>query len=86
MKPLLATLFCFCVQDEDHFGLKAGNEWTYRLSNGATMTSRVTGTAKVECVECAVVETAVAGQNPWSGEQLNEVDTRAEYERHVRGR
>lgn len=30
--------------------------------------------------------TNFTGQNPWSGEHLNEVDTRSEYERHVRGR
>jgi hypothetical protein len=28
--------------------------------------------------------TTFTGQNPWSGEQLNEVDTRAEYERYIR--
>lgn len=30
--------------------------------------------------------TNFTGQNPWTGEQLNEVNTRAEYEKHVRGR
>jgi hypothetical protein len=30
--------------------------------------------------------TNFTGRNPWSGEQLNEVDTRSEYERYIRGR
>jgi hypothetical protein len=31
-------------------------------------------------------QTNFTGRNPWSGEHLNEVDTRAEYEKHIRGR
>lgn len=31
-------------------------------------------------------QTTFTGRNPWSGEQLNEVDTRAEYEKYIRNR
>ncbi|HEX7897159.1 MAG TPA: hypothetical protein VF950_05340, partial [Planctomycetota bacterium] len=34
----------------------------------------------------AVNQATFTGRDPWSGEQLNEVDTRAEYEKHIRSR
>src|SRR5579872_7196998 len=54
---LLALLLCATVQDADYFPLQKGNEWTYRFSDGQTLTTRVSGTAAVKGVECAIVET-----------------------------
>jgi hypothetical protein len=34
----------------------------------------------------AVNHTNFTGRNPWTGEQLNEVNTRADYEKYIRGR
>src|SRR5512136_1175762 len=47
---------------QDYFPLQEGNQWTYTMSNGATMTMKVTGFADVGSVRCAVVETDVGGQ------------------------
>jgi len=55
---MLALLLSASVQpqDADFFPLKTGNEWTYTLSNGQSLTLRVTGTGKVKGVDCPVLE------------------------------
>jgi hypothetical protein len=58
----LALLLAATVQDADYFPLKPGNEWSYTLSTGQSMTIRVTGTAKVKGVECAVLESEMGPQ------------------------
>jgi hypothetical protein len=62
MNLIAATLALLLTQEADPFGLSPGNEWVYRLSNGAVLTTRVTGTAKLKGVECAVVESVAPGQ------------------------
>jgi hypothetical protein len=46
----------------DYFPLKEGNQWTFRMSNGVQMTTRVAGFADVGAVRCAIVETAMGWQ------------------------
>src|SRR5947207_6046632 len=58
----LAAAASSALQEAEYFPLKTGNEWTYSFSNGASMTARVTGTAKVKGVECWVIESEMAGQ------------------------
>ena len=51
-----ALLLCALAQDADYFPFKPGSEWTYSLSNGQSLSIRVTATASVKGTECAVVE------------------------------
>ncbi|MBN1509113.1 MAG: zinc ribbon domain-containing protein [Sedimentisphaerales bacterium] len=46
----------------DYFPLKEGNQWTYTMSTGTPMSTRIAGFAEVGTVRCAIVETTMAGQ------------------------
>ncbi|MCL5278525.1 MAG: zinc-ribbon domain-containing protein, partial [Planctomycetes bacterium] len=46
----------------DYAPLQEGNQWTFRMSNGAQSTMKVTGFADVGAVRCAILETTSSGQ------------------------
>ena len=46
----------------DYFPLKEGNQWTYTMSNGMPMSTRIAGFADVGTVRCAIIETAMGPQ------------------------
>ncbi len=48
----LATL----AAGQDYFPLKEGNQWTYTRSNGAELTTKVTGFTDLDGINCAIVE------------------------------
>jgi hypothetical protein len=58
----LALLLCSAAQDAEYFPLKTGSDWTYALSNGQSLTIRVTGAAAVKGVDCSVVESDLGPQ------------------------
>jgi hypothetical protein len=59
---VLSLLLASAASAADYCPLKEGNMWTYTLSNGQQMITRVTGFANVGTVRCAIVETTVGGQ------------------------
>jgi len=46
----------------DYLPLQEGNQWTFTMSNGVQMTTKVTGFAEVGAVRCAIVETTMGLQ------------------------
>lgn len=41
---------------QDYFPLKEGNQWIYTRSNGAELTTKVTGSTDIDGIHCAIVE------------------------------
>ncbi len=54
----LASIACAA----DYMPLKEGNQWTYTMSNGIQMTTKVVGFRNVGTVRCGIVETAMGPQ------------------------
>ncbi len=50
------------VTAADYLPLQEGNQWTYTMSNGMPMTSKVVGFADVGAVRCGIIETTMGGQ------------------------
>jgi len=46
----------------DYFPLKEGNQWTYTMSSGMPMSTKVAGFADVGAIRCAILETTMGGQ------------------------
>ncbi len=59
---VLSVLLVSTTLAADYLPLKAGNEWTYSMSNGAEMTSKIIGFEDVGPVRCGIVETDMGGQ------------------------
>ncbi len=58
-----ALIVCASIASAaDYLPLKEGNQWTYTMSNGMQITTKITGFENVGAVRCAIVETTVAGQ------------------------
>jgi len=60
---LLSVLLASVVVAADYMPLKEGNQWTYTMSNGIEMTTRIVGFENVRGVRCAVAETGMGGQS-----------------------
>lgn len=56
------ALLLVLAQDADYFPLKAGGEWTYKVTPGGTMSTRVSGTGTVKGVDCVILESEAGGQ------------------------
>jgi hypothetical protein len=59
---IASTILASVVTAADYLPLQEGNQWTYTMSTGMQMTTKVTGFADVGGVRCAVVEGEVGGQ------------------------
>ena len=59
---VLSIIFTSAVRAADYFPLKEGNQWTYTMSSGMQMTTRIAGFGDVGTVRCTIVETTMAGQ------------------------
>lgn len=58
----MCTILAPAVMAADYYPLQVGNQWTYTMSNGMPMSTKVTGFVNVGSVRCAVVETNMGGQ------------------------
>lgn len=59
---VLSVLLVSVAPAADYLPLKEGNQWTYSMSNGTQMTSKVVGFGDVGPVRCGIVETDMGGQ------------------------
>jgi hypothetical protein len=59
---MISAFVVSTASSQDYFPLKAGNQWTYAISDGTSMTMKVTGDANVNGVRCTIVETDISGQ------------------------
>ncbi len=59
---VLSITFTSAVWAADYFPLQEGNQWTYTMSSGMQMSTKVAGFADVGTVRCTIVETTMAGQ------------------------
>ncbi len=63
MRTILVAAVCAAALGaQDYFPLEKGNRWTYRMSDGQTMTTEVTGFEDVGGVRCAALETTLGPQ------------------------
>jgi DNA-directed RNA polymerase subunit RPC12/RpoP len=60
---LIALILCAPIASAaDYMPLKEGNQWTYTMSNGMEITTKVVGFEDVGGVRCAAIDSTVAGQ------------------------
>lgn len=59
---VLSVFFLSVAPAVDYLPLKEGNQWTYSMSNGMQMTSKIIGFEDVGPVRCGIVETDMGGQ------------------------
>ena len=59
---VVIALLASAAPAADYFPLKEGNQWSYSMSAGMTMTVTVVGYAQVGAARCAVVETRMGWQ------------------------
>ena len=59
---VLSVLMTSLGSASDYLPLKEGNQWTYTMSNGMQVTTKITGFENVGVIRCAVVETTMGGQ------------------------
>jgi len=59
---IIGIILASATMAADYFPLTEGNQWTYTMSNGAQMSTRVAGFSDVGTVHCAIIETTVGGQ------------------------
>ena len=59
---ILSVILSSGVIAADYLPLKEGNQWTYAMSTGMEMTSKVVGFADVGAVRCGIIETSMGGQ------------------------
>jgi hypothetical protein len=58
----LLAILASGVRAADYLPLQEGNQWTYTMSNGMQMNSKVVGSADVGAVRCGIMETTTGGQ------------------------
>ncbi len=59
---IVSVLLASIASAADYMPLKEGNQWTYTMSNGMQIVTKITGFESVRGVRCAVVESTVGGQ------------------------
>ena len=59
---MVLLALALCAQDADHFPLRPGTTWSYRMSSGQTLETQIVGPSKVGPQPCAIVETLLGSQ------------------------
>ena len=58
----LSLILSSAISAVDFLPLQEGNQWTYTMSNGMQMATKIVGFENVGAVRCAIAETAMGGQ------------------------
>ncbi len=53
---MISAFAASIASSQDYFPLKEGNQWMYNVSDGTTLTTKITGFAVISGVRCAIVE------------------------------